>query len=244
MTLTSHRFYNLIVRILQTRLLNATALKEHKLILQCFHPCAKLSTPYLFVDNLGIGTCDQLGSDDNIFSCVEGSGTLGKLRGLYSHFRPLLPEEDHKIRLRRRWVPDPPNSLSDKQTEYVCQNIHLESHELFSQLCTVTNMVKEGPKRGLFFSCVNIGEGVIRVWRDWLTEQCASLAKCRGFGPGSNTKEGEGQESSKPLLWSDIGHHVGLRIRVLEREDVPVPILVGPNEDTPVSYTLQFEGRF
>jgi hypothetical protein len=244
MTLTSHRFYNLIVRILQTRLLNATALKEHKLILECFHPCAKLSTPYLFVDSLGIGTCDQLESDDNIFSSVEGSGGLGKLRGLYSHFRPLLPEEDREIRLRRRWGLDPSNSLSEKQTEYVSQDIRLESHELFSQLCTITNMVKVGPKRGLFFSCVNIGDGVIRVWRDWLTEQCASLAKCRGFGPGSNTMEGEDQQYSKPLLWSDIGRHVGLRFRVLEGEDVPTPTLVGPNEDTPVSYTLQYEGRF
>lgn len=96
MTLTSHRLYDIIVRILQTRLLNASALKRHKLILECFHPSAKVFTPYLFVDNLRTDSCDKIESEPQMLVSGEDTDRLGKLRGLYSHFRPLLPDEAHR----------------------------------------------------------------------------------------------------------------------------------------------------
>jgi hypothetical protein len=40
--------------------------------------------------------------------------------------------------------------------------------ESFAQLCTITNLVRMGPKPGLFRSHINMSDGVIRVWRDWL----------------------------------------------------------------------------
>lgn len=113
----------------------------------------------------------------------------------------------------------------DKHKEFVCQDIHLDSHELFCQLVTITNLVKLGPKPGVFRSSVSVGEGLTRVWRDWLSERVA----------------GGGDDREKGLLWSDSGKHVGMRMNVKERPEVPAPV-VGKDEDPPVSYTLQYEG--
>ncbi len=96
----------------------------------------------------------------------------------------------------------------------MCQDIYLESHELFSQLCTITNLVKVGPKRGLFLSCIIVGEGILRVWRDWLAE--------RAKAP---------DEEESEILWADSKKTVGLRLRVVERETVPAgpPLRTGPS---------------
>lgn len=115
--------------------------------------------------------------------------------------------------------------MVDKHEELVCQDIHLETHELFSQLCTITNLVKVGPKRGLFLSCVNVGEGILRVWRDWLAERA---------------KDADSKESE--VLWADSKKTVGLRLRVMERETVHVGPPLRTGEDPAVSYTLQYEG--
>jgi hypothetical protein len=172
-----------------------------------------------------------------------GTGRLGKLRSFYSHFRPLLPDEVHMARRRRAgsWGFDQSNSLTEIQSDYVCQNVHLESYELFSQLCTLTNLVKEGPKPGIFLSCVNISGGVIRVWRDWLAERYASSGKTSTTYSVRSIKDDD-EESRRSLLWADPRENVGIRIRVIKRED-EAPILVDPNEETTVSYTLQYKGK-
>jgi hypothetical protein len=107
------------------------------------------------------------------------------------------------------------------------QDVNLESHELFSQLCTRANLVKGSPRRELFHSCVSVGEGILRVWRDWLAEQ----ATCDDGG-------------DRDILWADSKQTVGLRVKVVEREAVPVgpPFRVGEERD--VSYTLFYEGSF
>lgn len=174
-----------------------------------------------------------------------GTDRLGKLKTFYSHFRPLLPDEIHMSHRRRAssWGFDQSNSLTEIQSEYVCQNVHLESHELFSQLCTLTNMVKEGPKPGIFLSCVKISGGVIRVWRDWLAERYASSGKFSTLYSRHNIMDEE-EESRRCLLWADPRENVGIRIRVMKKEDVESPILAGPDDEASVSYTLQYEGTF
>jgi hypothetical protein len=119
----------------------------------------------------------------------------------------------------------PTSELEEQEDVLVSQDIHLESHELFSQLCTRANLAKTSPRRGLFHSCVNIGEGILRVWRDWLADQ----AKCEGGGDGD-------------VLWADSKKTVGLRVKVVEREALPVgpPYRVGEERD--VSYTLFYDG--
>lgn len=122
--------------------------------------------------------------------------------------------------------------------ELVSQDIYLESHELFSQLMSVVNVVKTGPKKDLFLSCVTVGEGLVRVWRDWLAEHAEDFRESKG-------KDGDAGEDGKGLLWSSVDKHVGLRLRVLEREDMlRGPVLVSRNEDPNVSYTLQYEGMW
>lgn len=119
----------------------------------------------------------------------------------------------------------------DKHDQFVCQDIHLDTHELFCQLVTVTNLVKLGPKPGVFRSSVSIGEGLTRVWRDWLSERVSCCEK------------EDANEREKRQLWSDSGNHVGIRMHVAERPEVPVPVMQRRDEDPAVSYTLQYEGR-
>lgn len=103
----------------------------------------------------------------------------------------------------------------------------------------ITNLVKVGPKRGLFKSCVTIGEGIIRIFRPWLAERSNALnSTFKGTSKGA-----EDEEREKKLLWADAGKHVGLCIKVVEREDINVPVLLRRDEDAPVSYTLQYEGQ-
>ena len=100
---------------------------------------------------------------------------------------------------------------------------------LFSQLCTIANLVKFGPKRGLYLSRVNVGEGILRVWRDWLAERA---------------KAGDSEGDESEVLWADSKKTVGLRLRVVEREAVDAGPPLRTGEDPNVSYTLFHEGMF
>jgi hypothetical protein len=217
-------------------------LKDRTLLLECYHPSTKLSTPSLNCEYLGtheLESADE-SSEADIYADLKDSkvGQLGRLAALYSHFRPLKPEAERRT-IRRHPAGGSfilaANDLVDDHDQFVCQNIHLEGHELFSQLCTVTNVVKPGP-RGLLLGCVNISDGITRVWRHWLAEQARSKPE---DVPGSISVDTGRKER---LLWADKHKSVGLRMRVVERDDGTAPILVGKDEDEPVSYTLQYEG--
>ena len=130
-----------------------------------------------------------------------------------------------------------------EEKELVAQDVYLESHELFSQLQCVVNVVETGTRKDLFLNCVTIGEGLVRVWREWLAEN----AKCAAVGieEGKADKRNSGEEAGEQengLLWSDTEKHVGLRVRVIERQDERIPVLVSRDEDPNVGYTLQYEG--
>ena len=90
----------------------------------------------------------------------------------------------------------------------------------------MTNLVKLGPKPVLFLSHANVGDGVIRVWRDWLAQQADNLI-----------------DRVAPILWADAAQNVGVRFRVahhgaaLER----LPVLVAAGEEMPVAYRLEFD---
>lgn len=229
---TCHRFHDLIIRIIHHRLIAAASLKDHKLVLECFHPSTKLITPYLFCDYLGTdGLSDDVVGEGDLYKDVNDTGRLGKMSGLYSHFRPVQPEE------RRVWTRHPAGGartvlVPQSEEELVSHDIDLESHEFFSQLCTITNIVKVGPKRGLFLSCVNIGEGVIRVFRAWLLKRAEASER------HIDTPE----ERENCILWADTEKHIGLRVKVLKREEETAPVLLSRDEEAPVYYKLQFEG--
>lgn len=171
---------------------------------------------------------------------VEKVGKLAKLNDLYCHFRPIQPEGDRKVwrpRPSGGWQAAPIREVRDIEEEYVCQDVYLESHELFSQLQSVVNVVKVGPKKDLFLSCVTIGEGLTRVWRDWLAERAENLRLIK------SPLEESGNEYRKRLLWSSLDEHIGLRLRVIPREDVRAPVLLQSDEDPNVGYTLKYEGE-
>jgi hypothetical protein len=238
LTTISHRIHALILTIIHTRILAITSSPSKRIILECYHPSAKLSTPYFF--------CDYLYTEPFALSSASPTSSpssLSQLRNLYSYFRPTPPEGDRKVWRPRpsggwSWVPissviDKGEEEGDEGEELVSQDIYLESHELFTQLQSVVNVVKTGPKKDLFLSCVTVGEGLVRVWRDWLKERAEGVAKGKGE---------EEEEIEKRLLWSDTQKHVGLRLRVNERQDERAPVLVSRDEDPNVGYTLQYEG--
>lgn len=108
-------------------------------------------------------------------------------------------------------------------------SVHLDEGEMFSQLCAVTNMVKTGPRRGLFLSHVNVNDGVVRVFRRWLA------AKTSETGAGGD---------EEPILWTSRHKTVGLKFRVRQNVDArrrPAIWSEAEDEDLPVSYTLVYE---
>lgn len=134
----------------------------------------------------------------------------------------------------------PISAFRDMDEEFVSQDIYLESHELFSQLQSVVNVVDIGPRKDFFLGCVTVGEGLVRVWRDWLAERVKELWDTRYKG---GEEEAEDQEAlGKMVLWTSLEEHIGLRVRVIPREDVRAPVLLSSDEDPNVGYTLQYEG--
>lgn len=113
-------------------------------------------------------------------------------------------------------------------------NVHLDEGEMFSQLCAVTNLVKTGPRRGLFLSHVNVNDGVVRVFRRWLAARASSSEGGAGSAGGDE----------EPILWTNRYKTVGLRFRVHQNIDArtrPAIWSEAEDEDLPVSYTLVYE---
>jgi hypothetical protein len=220
LALVSQRFYGLVSRLHYARLVEAIALQDYELILECYHPSAKISTPYMFCDYLGTDGLEQVGRDP----------TLRGMCGLYSRFRPVLGEEARRPRARyaTRGVL---NGVDEPIIEQPSHDIHLESSELFSQICTVINMIKVGPRRSIILSCINLVDCVVRVWREWLANEASNAAFVQ-LKSGSST------------IWTDENKNFGLRLKVVEKPELQAPILVGPGEDPPVSYIIEYEGGF
>ncbi|KAH8900305.1 F-box domain-containing protein, variant [Thozetella sp. PMI_491] len=236
----SRHFMAAVLRILDHRLTQASRLPDQRLILECYHPSAKISTPYFFCDYLYTSPLEVGGTEEE---AGDGRG-LSTLNSLYSRFRPVVQEENRRARLRYPTQAqaavqagsqdDAGPSQPRPEPERPAHDIAFDDGELFSQLCTVANLVKVGPKRGLFLSHVNISDAVIRVWRHWLAEQAVRTQ--------AGAVEGHLDDG---ILWADSRtRNVGLRFRVVEHEVAPqhgAPVLVGADEDLPVAYRLEYD---
>ncbi|KAK0715058.1 hypothetical protein B0H67DRAFT_600816 [Lasiosphaeris hirsuta] len=226
----SRRFYLVILRILRQRLLRAAPLPDHRLILECYHPSAKLSTPYLYCDYLYTdGLEPSSPSSYPPRELADGNPITPTLGMMYSHFRPVAQDENRRARRRYPRQAAARGDAAPPHTECPSQDILLDETEPFSQLCTVTNLVKMGPRPGLFLSHVNVGEGVMRVWRGWLAANAADADA----------------HLQAPILWADASQNVGVRFRVTERREVgelgPVLLAVEDVDEVPVAYRLEFE---
>jgi hypothetical protein len=250
----SHRFYSVALRILKQRLARAIADPDHRLMLECYHPTEKLYTPYLY--------CNYVYTDSFAGVEAEAAGAAGSqtppapertggLRGIYSHFRPV--EHDENRPRRARYSRRQSSSISDDgQAPAQAQaqrsvlrppggherpsiDVYLDDDESFSQLCTITNLVRLGPKPGLFRSHVNVSDGVVRVWRDWLAARAVGEQQQQ-----AEEERGEGEDSG--ILWADAARDVGVRFHVTEKDiRGQHPVLVASDEQLPVAYRLEFE---
>ncbi|KAI0508782.1 F-box domain-containing protein, variant [Xylaria bambusicola] len=220
----SRRFRGLVGRLHYYRLVEATALQGRQLILECYHPCDKVSTPSLFCKYIGTDGLTEAGEDAD----------LEDLNRLYSRFKLYLGDENHRPRARwptARVTAGIEKPLAEKTPSY---DVNLDADELFTQLCAVTNLVKVGPRRGLFLSIDNVSDSVVRVWRDWLREQATRSAMEQQQAEATNLDD-------PSILWVDTSKNVGVRFRVIPREEGQTPLLLSRDQDPPVSYTLEYQ---
>ncbi|KAF2264024.1 hypothetical protein CC78DRAFT_517434 [Lojkania enalia] len=259
LTVISHRIYALILRILHHRLVAAAELQSHSLLLECYHPSAKLTEPPYFCTYHGTNdlTTYKLPSEND----PRLAGRLGEMRSMYSRFRPHRRELELGGRRVRRSPGDVPGSRtfpgtsSDKYDgEGVRQILSLDGHELFTQLVAQTNLVKIGPRNGLFTCFVGVEEGVLRVWREWLKDM--SMKETFALGGQSEIVEeiSKGKEivrevaqeerdiDDEQILWVSPARNTGFRLHVRERKlKRDAPILISTDEDMPVSYDIEYD---
>lgn len=223
------RFHTVISDIIRRRLVNVASLPENALILECYPPSDKISTPYLSCTYLGLKTAS---------GAPGGSLAFSRLRRLYSSFRPVVAEENSPRRLRnvRRFVSQLALTRAGGADDVTAsQIIYLDEGELFSQLCVLTNVVKQS-KPGYFLSHHNISDGVVRVWREWLADMVSSTAVHR------DESAEQFSQDDKRILWVDTGHNIGLRFRLSPLVSV-TPVILCAGDEPPITYTLIYEGK-
>lgn len=279
----SHRFHDLVLRLLQLRLLQAAELPDHTLLLECHHPSQKFTEAPLHCPYLGT---PMLGDKEK---GIDGSiGGLSLLRGAYSSYQPCRRKAESPARKRPGDIPgsrthqesSPPAQSSSPtpassssngpilEPEPVKQIISLEDHELFSQLCATVNLVRTGPRLGLFRSFVSINdESVVRVWKNWLGRRTIvdssspnSCADSLDYGISHSDlniplplRKGEKRKGvlnfthehiseDEGVLWFDLYKHVGLRVGVRETKWARDPLMLLNNEDEVASYEVEYKG--
>ncbi|KAL4820096.1 hypothetical protein BDW67DRAFT_181182 [Aspergillus spinulosporus] len=217
----SQRFYALVLRLLHYRLLFSAQLTDYKLILECFHPTSKLTEPHVFCKYLGTpGLSDKYEGEGSLYENIDTAQQLGRLGTLYSIFKPVETEEDSAA------VALGPDSLA------VRRPVSIESFEDFSQLCIVVNVVKVLPGTDVLLSAVNVEDGVIRLFRDWLKGQTNRPPELQPHTSSAS----QGHE----VLWVDQSKNVGLKFRVSEvtKLDSNFPVLVHRDDETFSSYEI------
>ena len=246
----AHRFQSLVIRIIHARLLQAAALKDRKLILECYHPSAQYTEPYLHCDYLGTpGLSGYTAGQGSIYELADENSGEGTLRKLYSRFRPTRNDPQQII-----YYSHPAGDIlgsrtseraaarSSMQTEGISQNVNLEAHELFTQLRFLASLVEIGPRRGFFISIQNIVEQkTTRIFRTWLAERAKKTTDTETAR--SNASLSGILDEDDSILWMDQNRVAGLKVRVQERGwRKNVPILFHRDEDQAVSYSLELQG--
>ncbi|USP73532.1 hypothetical protein yc1106_00806 [Curvularia clavata] len=260
LTSVSRRIYSLIVRILHNRLIAAAELHSHSVLLECFHPSAKLTEPPYFCTYRGT---DGLTRYNEIDPSEKNVGRLGEMYNMYSRYRPHrrdLEAGGRRVKPRPGDVPGSrtfPGTVQDRyQGETVKQTLSLEAHELFTQLIAQTNLVKIG-SRNLFTNFVEIEEGVLRVWRQWLKDVSANCTAAERAAPEGIVEEvGKGKEVVREMveekssledphiLWVTPRKDSGIRLNAREKKfRRNAPILISADEDLPVTYEIEYDGK-
>ena len=228
-TLISKQLHVLAVCTLHHHLICLpTSTPSLELILEAYHPSAKITTPYLSCRHLGFKGLPE-----------EVQPPLESLASIYSCFRPVVTEENRQRRFRMLWpgaAAPPAFNPDDIIDEEATEEVHLDDGELFSQLCVVTNVVKEGGKKGMFVKHVNISEDVMRIFRRWLNKHGAVDGDVQRKNWDDVGLDDDG------VLWADLGKNIGLRFRVALASAERMPLISGPDDEPAVSYTMVYEG--
>ncbi|KAL6717199.1 hypothetical protein ACLMJK_005114 [Lecanora helva] len=243
------------------RLLRAASLPDRKLILECYHPSAQYTEPYLYCDYLGTpGLSDEFEGRGKIYQIADNPQSGPPFQKLYSRFRPTRREQESRAS-RPHPAGDIPGSRTSeaadlrrliREAEVVKRNISLEAHELFTQLCFSANLVQVGPRNGVFTSIVDaIETKTIRIWKQWLAERARDAEECKTDAsngtpehlPDETTKElRTNNDDIDRLIWVDQNQIAGLRLRVKERRwQRDMPVLLHKDEDQAVSYSLELD---
>lgn len=228
--LVSHRIHTMATEALKHRLLATADLGRHEMLLECYHPAAKLTTPSLACRPRSIQLLESPPPSSPLRpSDSAAHWTHADLGRLYSHFRVEVADS----RGAASW-----GEVGQGVVVKPTQHVFLDDAELFSQLCASTSIVRQGPRPGIFLSHLGISEGVVRVWREWLA-QAAESDRNTDYA----TAEGGGMGR---ILWADAQKNVGLRFTVRKTESEATRAqgghLLVSTEEPPVEYTLQYEG--
>ncbi|KAF1834056.1 F-box domain-containing protein [Decorospora gaudefroyi] len=252
----------LILRILHNRLVAAAKLPSYTVLFECFHPSAKLTEEpyhcsYRGTDGLTLYQEPECDKKENV-------GRLRDMFNMYSRFRPHRRELEpggRKVRPRPGDIPGSrtfPGTVQERyQGDIITQTVGLEAHEWFTQLVVQTHLVKIG-SRGMYTSFVEIEDGVLRVWRNWLRDIAAKgptvnsdvlreVVQEAGKGKGAVRQAVEEEEEEVDLedpriIWVTPRRDSGIRFKVKERKlRRGAPILISADEDMPVSYEVEFD---
>ncbi|OAA42450.1 Cyclin-like F-box [Beauveria brongniartii RCEF 3172] len=261
-TLICRRIHLLAVHTLQRRLLAISSHPgHHEVILECYHPSLKISTPYLSCRPLGTrhpndcaaaaaaaaATRQQQQGEEQEQEQEEAAPppSLGHVCQLYASFLPVVTEENRRRRFRNMaWpvsVRDGPPVGAD---EMATQELPFDDGALFSQLCVALNLVTpHGRHRGVFVSHYNMSEHVVRVFRRWLEQGMAGDDGERApWDPTAPPPPPPPPPlASSRILWVDEAQTIGLRFRVSLGPAERMPLLSGTDEEPAVSYTLTYQ---
>ena len=199
-------------------------------------------------------------------------GKIKKMGEMYSRFKPQRKEPDLFARPRRHPAVDIPGSRTwavsnqvpqAQDGDRVTETVTVDAHDLFSQLSTSVYLGRREPRRGLLDSIQNVSEGTIRVWRNWLSEQCETKTFSDGTPVTVHHDSSSKRDRKEPLvslsdtledprkdvsiLWVNTrDDSVGIKFKVKEkkwRRTTAMPILFESDVEVAVSYEVEFEGK-
>ena len=233
----SRRFRDLATDLIYGRLLLATTLQDHELLLECYHPTNQYTEPYLFCKSLDTPQWPgEIQSSTLRGEARSGEDRFKMISTLYSSFKPIRADTDRPYftkSISNDLDIDNPSiapgvDLAKSEDELMTRTVNLDNCELFSQLCISVVLVQVGPRRGVFLSCIDIlKKKTTRIWRQWLLKN-------------SSDSDNNGSQS---IIWADQKRNVGLKVRVQEiRGRHHVPILQLIDENQAISYKLELEG--
>lgn len=239
--------------------MRAASLEDRKLILECYHPSAQFTEPYLFCDYLGTpGLSDNIVGRGSIYERADALTREGMLNRLYSRFRPTSRDSDPTSR-RPHPAGDIPGSrtsdaaISSRRSDagIVKHNVSLDAHENFSQLLFNTSLVQIGPRRGVFSDIVPVIEKkTFRVFRQWLAEGAQETKEAdrntsRELPGEMESTNGKSYGNSETVWLDEDKKTAGFKIRIEERKwRRETPILLHKDEEQAVSYSLELNGKY